>query len=219
MRCIVECSSNQRESIMPTKEQFAKFIADTGVTMTSKHAGQTREDRGTLRDDWRVRLECQGRQMRLKYSQGSGWNGKPPILSDVLECLASDAATIENSNGFEDWASDLGFDTDSRKAETSYKQCQKQTDDLRRLFDTHFDRLLWELDEDNSWLPTHTYRDRNGNAWVFMGVNAIDDTQLDFIRPFSGEYKTLSVKLATEEYTYVGEDAEHYAQAKEYKAV
>ena len=203
---------------MPTKEQYAKFIADTGVTLKSSHAGKSQEN-GDMRDNWQLRLECEGRQMRVKYSQGSGWNGKAPKLSDVLECLASDAVSTENADGFVEWAQELGFDTDSRKAERSYKQCVKQTDDLRSLLDTHFDRLLWELDNDESWLAGHTYRDRNGDAWVFMGVNAVDDTQLDFVRPFSGSYKTLSVKLATEEYTYVGEDAEHYAEAKEYYTV
>lgn len=45
-----------------------------------------------------------------------------PDLRDVLYSLASDASVLDCS-GFEDWASDLGYDTDSRKAEAIYRAC------------------------------------------------------------------------------------------------
>lgn len=44
----------------------------------------------------------------------------PPDLPGVLECLSSDWAGVEGQT-FEDWASDLGYDTDSRKAERVYR--------------------------------------------------------------------------------------------------
>lgn len=52
-----------------------------------------------------------------------------PDLVDVLYCLVSDADVI-NSIGFEDWAENLGYDTDSRKAEDIYRACLKQTREL-----------------------------------------------------------------------------------------
>ena len=45
-----------------------------------------------------------------------------PELADVLSCLLLDAQAIDHST-FEDWASDLGYDTDSRKAEATYRAC------------------------------------------------------------------------------------------------
>lgn len=45
-----------------------------------------------------------------------------PALRDVLCCLVSDACVID-AGGFENWASDMGMDTDSRKAEKLYKDC------------------------------------------------------------------------------------------------
>lgn len=52
-------------------------------------------------------------------------NGAPPITPDpcdVLSCLALDAGVLD-AGGFEYWASDLGYDPDSRKAEAIYREC------------------------------------------------------------------------------------------------
>lgn len=46
-----------------------------------------------------------------------------PDLATVLDCLASDCATYDNARSFEEWASELGFDPDSRKAEKIYRAC------------------------------------------------------------------------------------------------
>jgi len=45
-----------------------------------------------------------------------------PEACDVLYSLASDVGVL-NSSGFEDWASEMGYETDSRKAEKIYREC------------------------------------------------------------------------------------------------
>jgi len=45
-----------------------------------------------------------------------------PELKDVLHSLVMDSDVIE-AGGFESWADNFGFDTDSRKAENIYKAC------------------------------------------------------------------------------------------------
>ena len=45
-----------------------------------------------------------------------------PKLADVLHCLASDCDVLD-AGGFEQWAADLGYDSDSRKAEGIYRAC------------------------------------------------------------------------------------------------
>jgi hypothetical protein len=45
-----------------------------------------------------------------------------PALDAVLYCLVMDANVL-NSAGFEDWASEYGYDTDSRSAEATYRGC------------------------------------------------------------------------------------------------
>ena len=45
-----------------------------------------------------------------------------PELADVLHSLASDAEVL-NAGDFDCWASDFGYDTDSRAAEATYNAC------------------------------------------------------------------------------------------------
>ena len=45
-----------------------------------------------------------------------------PSIADVLSCLLLDASAID-AGTFEEWASECGYDTDSRKAEVTYREC------------------------------------------------------------------------------------------------
>lgn len=45
-----------------------------------------------------------------------------PRLADVLHSLASDCDVLD-AGGFEQWAGNLGYDSDSRKAEVIYRAC------------------------------------------------------------------------------------------------
>ncbi len=71
-----------------------------------------------------------------------------PELVDVLDCLASDAASVENCRMFEDWANEMGYDEDSRSAERTYQICEKQSKDLRFLLGSRkvFEALLFEIE-------------------------------------------------------------------------
>ena len=69
---------------------------------------------------------------------------KPPV-ADVLDCLASDSAGIENVRSFEEWAWETGFDVDSRSAERTYEACVEQRDQLLALLGREaFEELLWQ---------------------------------------------------------------------------
>lgn len=58
--------------------------------------------------------------------QKSVFRPKPPTIDTVLDCIGSDCSSIVNSHNFEDWASDLGYETDSRKAERIYEAVMDQ---------------------------------------------------------------------------------------------
>lgn len=58
---------------------------------------------------------------------------KPPTKQDVLYCIASELQGIDCARNFEDWASNYGYDTDSRKAERIYHQCVQQASEFRAL--------------------------------------------------------------------------------------
>ncbi len=77
---------------------------------------------------WRVTLIFQGKEFMVPFSQGSAIT-RAPGPDDVLDCLACDCSGIGQI--FEDWASDYGYDTDSRKAEQLYQTCQQQSKKLR----------------------------------------------------------------------------------------
>ena len=78
---------------------------------------------------------------------GYGHNGKAPKAADILDCLASDAASYDNARSFEDWASEFGYDEDSRKAERIFKACGKQAIKLKRfLGEPAYERLLWDTE-------------------------------------------------------------------------
>jgi len=67
-----------------------------------------------------------------------------PTLADVLYCLLSDANGVEQT--FEEWASDLGYDSDSRKALKTYMACQKTRAALLKMFGSKLFEKLASLE-------------------------------------------------------------------------
>lgn len=90
-----------------------------------------------------VRLSRGDRSMEVPWRAGIGITDDP-TAADVLEALLSDAASIENARGdFEEWAPELGFDPDSRRAEAIFQRATKQTDELRELLGDDFDAAVF----------------------------------------------------------------------------
>ena len=99
---------------------------------------------GHITHHFRCRIKCGNKSFGLYFSQGSA---EPPTVAEVLNCLASDASSYENASTFEDWASEFGFDTDSRKAEKSYRAVKRQAKQLKRVIgDEAYNELLWEVE-------------------------------------------------------------------------
>ena len=73
-------------------------------------------------------------------------------MQEVLYCLTSDS-DVKNYLTYEQWASDFGYDVDSRKGEKIYEQCRQQTADFMKLIgsESKLDKLrelLFELDNE-----------------------------------------------------------------------
>ncbi len=100
-----------------------------------------------FRDDWpdahpyTVTLRYQQRAMTVPFYAGPAWS-REPELDDVMDCLCSDALCVINTSSFEDWANELGFDSESRRAERTYQQVQQQTQDLRQLLGDDFEQTI-----------------------------------------------------------------------------
>jgi hypothetical protein len=61
---------------------------------------------------------------------------KPPQVADVIYSLVMDSPAADTT--FEDWCSEFGYDTDSRKALETYLLCQENGVKIRKLLGKHF---------------------------------------------------------------------------------
>ena len=110
----------------------------------------TEED---YKDEWKktsnkykARIKYNKKSMTIIYYTGSGWK-KDPVLEDILGSILQDATYLDY--GFEDFASAMGYDPDSRKAEKIYKEIQKQAKKINRIFSKEEqEELLTYLEEE-----------------------------------------------------------------------
>jgi hypothetical protein len=114
-----------------------------GVTINAEHGARLdweKQDEWQQRaNGWRVTLGYQGRTYSLDFWQGTGIKDEPDAAG-VLECLLSDASSADQD--FEGWCSDLGENTDSRKAHATWRACQRIALRLRRLLGDDFERFM-----------------------------------------------------------------------------
>lgn len=107
----------------------AEFIANLGIRTEcawadrNPHMDESEWSRAATH--WKVTFKMGRRQMTVYFSQGAAHTSEPKA-EDVLDCLASDAVGLDNARSFEDWAAEYGYDTDSRKAERTFKACKRQ---------------------------------------------------------------------------------------------
>lgn len=120
------------------------FVRDLKISMTAERTDANPAMEGSRdMDHWKVvfRSKAFRGQMTTVFSMGYGHQGAEPKAKDVLDCLASDASSADES--FEDWASNYGYDTDSRKAERTYKAVQRSAARLQKfLGDSAYRTLL-----------------------------------------------------------------------------
>lgn len=99
--------------------------------------------------------ECIDKELAtgIRYCVGAG--GKAvrttevinPSPLDVIHSLVTDASALDYSS-FEDWASDMGYETDSRKAEKIYQECLAHALKLRNSLGEEGLRELREAAQD-----------------------------------------------------------------------
>lgn len=105
-----------------------------GIKLSCGRIGERPDNTGDWQADarhFRCRLSCGKRSFGFYFSQGSA-HTQDPTISDVLDCMVSDANGYDNTSDFEDWASEYGYETDSRKAEKTYRAVKKQAEQLKR---------------------------------------------------------------------------------------
>jgi len=130
--------------------KMVNFITEHGLTLTCKPTDKNpnMEGHAASLNHWACTLRATGRRpMRFVFSMGAALKGEPQ-LPDVLDCLASDALVIENARdlGFESWADEYGYNTDSRKAERTYKICVRQAERLKTALGHGYQPLLFDVE-------------------------------------------------------------------------
>lgn len=80
-------------------------------------------------------------RIMLRYAQKRGWTPDPV---EILWSIARDGDALEST--LEDWASEFGYDADSRKAEKIYRACQDNALRLRKILSRDQIETLRNLD-------------------------------------------------------------------------
>jgi hypothetical protein len=126
---------------------FTDLIKTNGISIISKWVEKNPNMESTTpMNNYKVTLKMGKSRLSTYFSMGMGLHGEPTV-EDVLNCLASDSAGVENARSFEDWCSEYSYDTDSRKAEKTFKVCEKQAEQLKNfLGDDLYSTMLWDTE-------------------------------------------------------------------------
>lgn len=155
------------------KQDVDNYLSELGVTFNAQYLGETTRDDNWKCDEYRITFTRGTVEIKTDYYMGTGhrkpvkgaptdsgrgntlfreqWEKKyfkpiPPMAADVLYSLILDASAIDES--FEDWAANFGYDTDSRKALSTYNQCCEIGQKMRRLFTSDEREKFAELTQD-----------------------------------------------------------------------
>lgn len=116
--------------------RLAQFIKKHRLRMecelTDRNPNMADDEWARRATHWKCVIKRARSSMTVHFSQGPAIAHEPE-LEEVLDSLASDAAGYLNARDFEDWASEYGYDTDSRRAEKTFAAVGQQVADLRRL--------------------------------------------------------------------------------------
>lgn len=108
------------------------LLSEMGVTFLATQVARRKD--GLMQDaatHWEVVISRCGQNMQVLYSMGAAHTGVPSDV-DVFNCVLRDADGVDES--FEEWAENLGYDTDSRKAYAIWEACKETAYGLTRLF-------------------------------------------------------------------------------------
>jgi len=117
----------------PFSIPYSEGIAHVKGYLPHKTHGRTMHDQ---EQEEKFRLTCETGKL-YKYFSSRGFDfpigtQPPPSIHDVFYCLCSDSDCMDDT--FSGWASNLGYDSDSIKAQKIYQQCIEQTIQVKALF-------------------------------------------------------------------------------------
>ncbi len=115
-------SLNWRVSLLKNGKAFITTDYSAGVGHCPSYKQNDKTEEGSLL----IAFECEhGKKGRFLASVDRVMSTEKPInpaFADVVHSLVSDSDVIDHPT-YESWASDLGYDADSRKGEAIYRAC------------------------------------------------------------------------------------------------
>lgn len=111
------------------------------VKMTKKCLGKSPMTSGKM---YRIYLSYNGKKCSFVYHDNYLNEVKK---TDVIYCFCMDARAYLDSENFEDFCNNFGYDIDSRKALETYKACRKQAEKCARLFSENMVKTLLQETE------------------------------------------------------------------------
>jgi hypothetical protein len=121
-------------------KQANDFMEKTGTTMKATYVKHDRyfADDKESRDIYRITLKRNGDKYTFRFGQSIvNSNGDtPPTPYDVLASI-----TKNDPESFENFCSEYGYDTDSRKALKAFHAVEKEWENVDRLFNDVINEL------------------------------------------------------------------------------
>lgn len=99
---------------------------------------------------WRLYLRNAGtgERMQITFTMGSGHNGRPPTVEEVMSAVLSDASYALSCRDYIDFATETGIEPDSHARKT-FDTIVAQTDKLRTFLGGKDTLSLWLYGTDN----------------------------------------------------------------------
>lgn len=134
---------------METMITMSDYIERHGISAELEEVGSNpnMDDMPAGSRHWRVTLNRDGADaMTVPFSQGPGLT-EEPTAADVLDCLVSDASSIQSEPDWLAWAQGMGYTSieDAERARATYQAIERQTEALRA-FAPDFDELVYETE-------------------------------------------------------------------------
>jgi len=126
--------------------QAKAFLERYGVkfTATFTHYGAHFDGETACRDNFRCRFSRGKKRLVIDFGQSlndsDGGGGNPPRAYDVLACIGKNDPGL-----FEEFCREFGYETDSRRAEKTYKAVVKEWKNVSAFFTAEELEALQEI--------------------------------------------------------------------------
>lgn len=120
-------------------ESLDQLIEDLGITLELYDSDEPPP--GWAARSYRAVLirEEDDATFSLQTQFSTGASVKKVTVRDVMSCLIQDYYSVEWTSSFEEWAEDLGYDTDSRSSLKTYQEVCKSAKKLEAFLEDHID--------------------------------------------------------------------------------